>query len=187
MGIRDQSKSERLQMDADFTLEKAKTLVQQREAVHEQQVLLKTGQKRGQINCFPTTETAFRGKAPQKNCSQAPVRKPEEKQSKCSRCDRGPHSQQQCPARDAECHHCKKKGHYSAQCFKKSIADVTTFLGHVIDEHGASPDPSKTKAVAEMETPKSFSELRRFMGMTNQLGKFTPDHRESFSVLAREK
>lgn len=46
VGIRDQSQSERLQkMDADLTLEKAKTLVRQREAVQEQQVLLKTGQK----------------------------------------------------------------------------------------------------------------------------------------------
>ena len=49
-----------------------------------------------------------------------------------------------------------------------------TFLAHVIDEHGVSPDPSKTKAVVEMETPRPVSELRRFMGMTNQLGKFTP-------------
>ena len=48
------------------------------------------------------------------------------------------------------------------------------FLGHVIDEHGVSADPSKTTAVAEMETPRSVSELRRFMGMANQLGKFTP-------------
>ena len=41
VGIRDQSQSERLQMDADLTLEKAKKLVRQREAVHEQQILLK--------------------------------------------------------------------------------------------------------------------------------------------------
>ena len=33
VGIRNQSQSERLQMDAELTLEKAKTLVQQREAV----------------------------------------------------------------------------------------------------------------------------------------------------------
>ena len=49
-----------------------------------------------------------------------------------------------------------------------------TFLGHVIDEHGVSADPSKTSAVLEMGTPRSVTELRRFMGMVNQLGKFTP-------------
>ena len=33
----------------------------------------------------------------------------------------------------------------------------------------------KTKAVREMEQPKSVSELWRFMGMANQLGKFSPN------------
>ena len=46
-------------------------------------------------------------------------------QSKCSPCDIGPHTRQQCPARDAECHNCKRKGHYSAQCFCKAVAEVT--------------------------------------------------------------
>ena len=50
-----------------------------------------------------------------------------------------------------------------------------TFLGHIVNQHGISPDPSKTTAVLEMETPKSLTELRRFMGMVNQLGKFTPN------------
>ena len=45
VGIRDQSQSEQLETDAGLTLEKAKTLVQQREAVQEQQILLKHGQK----------------------------------------------------------------------------------------------------------------------------------------------
>ena len=45
VGIRNQAQSERLQMDAGLTLEKAKTLVRQREAVHKQQILLKHGQK----------------------------------------------------------------------------------------------------------------------------------------------
>ena len=49
-----------------------------------------------------------------------------------------------------------------------------TFLNHVIREHGISADPSKTSAVFEMETPRSITEQSRFMGMVNQLGKFTP-------------
>ena len=50
VGIRDQAQSEWLQMDAVLTLEKAKTLVRQREAVHEQQILLKHSQKVGQVD-----------------------------------------------------------------------------------------------------------------------------------------
>ena len=41
------------------------------------------------------------------------------------------------------------------------------------------PDPAKTSvAVAEMERPQSITELRRFMGMVNWLGKFTPNMAE---------
>ena len=41
VGIRDSALSERLQMDADLTLEKAKKQIRQREAVHQQQRELK--------------------------------------------------------------------------------------------------------------------------------------------------
>ena len=46
------------------------------------------------------------------------------------------------------------------------------FLGHVIDRNGISPNPSKTAAINQMDTPKSVSDLRRFLGMINQLGNF---------------
>ena len=36
-------------------------------------------------------------------------------------------------------------------------------------------DPEKTKAIVEVEAPKTLKELRRFMGMANQLGKFSPN------------
>ena len=49
-----------------------------------------------------------------------------------------------------------------------------SFLGHRIDETGIKADPNKTTAVREMQPPTTVSELRRFMGMVNQLGKFTP-------------
>jgi len=49
-----------------------------------------------------------------------------------------------------------------------------TFLGHTIDEKGISPDPQKTTAISKMAPPKSTTELRHFMEMVNQLGKFSP-------------
>ncbi len=48
------------------------------------------------------------------------------------------------------------------------------FVGHVIDERGVRADPEKTAAILMMSTPKSITDLRRFMGMVNQLGKFSP-------------
>ena len=59
-----------------------------------------------------------------------------------------------------------EKCEFSEQCL--------TFLGHSINKHGIALDPSKTTADLEMETPRSITELRRFMGMVIQLGKFTP-------------
>ena len=55
VGIANSSLSERLQMIEDLTLEKAKTLVRQREAVHEQQLTLK-----GQIKSEPHLDTVQR-------------------------------------------------------------------------------------------------------------------------------
>ena len=48
-----------------------------------------------------------------------------------------------------------------------------TFLGHVIDGRGIHADPEKTSAILNMSTPTNILELRHFMGMANQLGKFS--------------
>ena len=121
VGICNQAQSERLQMDAGLTLEKAKTFVRQCKAVHEQQILLKHGQKDDKSIDFLRQGIPSKGKVLPRNRSQAPGKKPRQTQSKCSRCGKGPHTQQKCPARDAECHNCKRKGHYSAQCFHKAV------------------------------------------------------------------
>ena len=49
------------------------------------------------------------------------------------------------------------------------------FLGHVIDGNGIHPNPQKVSAVLRMERPKNVTDLRHFMGMANQLGKFSPN------------
>lgn len=49
-----------------------------------------------------------------------------------------------------------------------------TFLGQLIDGTGIRPDPNKVKAIIQMRTPKDVTELRLFLGMTNQLCKFLP-------------
>ena len=54
-----------------------------------------------------------------------------------------------------------------------SVSSVK-FLGHVIDSSGIHPDPQKLEAIQLMTSPKSLSEVRRFLGMANQLGKFLP-------------
>ena len=54
-----------------------------------------------------------------------------------------------------------------------SVQEVK-FLGQTINESGISPDQDKVKAIIDMPEPKYVSGIRRFLGMINQLGKFTP-------------
>ena len=48
------------------------------------------------------------------------------------------------------------------------------FLGQLVDETGVKPDPDKVHAIQAMKPPTNISELRRFLGMVNQLSKFSP-------------
>ena len=43
-----------------------------------------------------------------------------------------------------------------------------------MDASGLRPDPQKMAAIAQFPTPNNITELQRFMGMVNQLGKFIP-------------
>ena len=47
------------------------------------------------------------------------------------------------------------------------------FLGLVVDCQGIRADPSKTTHILQMKAPTNITELRRFMGMANQLGKIS--------------
>ena len=49
------------------------------------------------------------------------------------------------------------------------------FLGHIIDETGVRPDPEKISAIQKIKTPTSVSDLRRFLGLVNQMSKFIPN------------
>ena len=48
------------------------------------------------------------------------------------------------------------------------------FLGQIINSSGIRPDIEKLRAVMDMPEPTDVSGVRRFLGMVNQLGKFTP-------------
>jgi hypothetical protein len=51
--------------------------------------------------------------------------------------------------------------------------DQVKFLGHLIDREGIRADPEKTAAILQMAAPTIVNKLRRFLGMVNQLGKFS--------------
>ncbi len=59
---------------------------------------------------------------------------------------------------------------------EKCIFSTNTvkFLGHVVDPSGIRSDPDKINAVKEMPELSTPTEVRRFLGIVNQLGKFLP-------------
>lgn len=49
------------------------------------------------------------------------------------------------------------------------------FLGHVIDSSGIRPDPDKVMAIQKVRAPANVGDIRRFLGMVNQMSKFAPN------------
>ena len=126
VGIRDLRLSERLQMDANLTLDNAKKAVRQKEAVHKQTKSLQgDGSKQNPVvvdelkGSYVRKKTTSGGKNPG-NAQQ------------CTRCGQEKHaSADKCPAQKATCHKCKRKGHYSSVCFSKTVASATQELEEV--------------------------------------------------------
>nr|GFC82993.1 putative reverse transcriptase domain-containing protein [Tanacetum cinerariifolium] len=46
------------------------------------------------------------------------------------------------------------------------------FLGHVIDSEGIHVDPAKIEAIKDMESPKTPTEIRKFLGLAGYYRRF---------------
>lgn len=57
------------------------------------------------------------------------------------------------------------------QFFKREV----TFLGHVVSNHGISPDPNKTIKIAAWPTPSSQQQLQQFLGLASYYRRFICD------------
>ena len=115
VGIRDENLSQQLQTDSELTLDKAKKKIHQKEAVHQQQEILK-----GRDTHLTSELEAIKYKSKytsdtKKNDSTPPTSK------KCTRCGKAKHPRDKCPALDAECFKCHKKGHYSSFCAVSTV------------------------------------------------------------------
>ncbi len=146
VGLRNPSLSEKLQMDADLTLEKAVSAARQTESIKQQQTVLRSPSQEGKpVRAVDTVEK-------QRMPYRSQKRKPKEtapthqKLKCCTRCGRSPtHNREQCPAREATCHKCGKRGHFQTAC--RSSANVRTvestnqeaFMGAVQDSEHTNP------------------------------------------------
>lgn len=48
------------------------------------------------------------------------------------------------------------------------------FLGHIVSQEGIKPDPQRVTAISNMPAPTTVTEVRQFIGMANQVGRFIP-------------
>ena len=127
VGIRDSNLSLKLQLDEKLDLDKAVTQAREAEMIKQQQPTLRGAPKQ--------PSAAGVGMLRKKSGTQP--RRPQQKQgsgspkqpanaSVCGRCGKAPpHDRQHCPAKDATCHACAKRGHYQSMCRSaKKVGEV---------------------------------------------------------------
>ena len=145
VGIRDTVLSDRLQMDAELTLEKAKKAIRQKEAVTEQHQDLRGEDRKNEhsvvadVSKTPTSRPPYsRGGATNQNSRPQHKGSRQGQRANCLRCGRRKHAPgEKCPATGVICHRCKKKGHFKAQCLSKTVAETelgAAFLGTLTPE-----------------------------------------------------
>ena len=135
VGIRNQALSQQLQMDSELTLERTKKRIRQQEAVKDQQRQL-TNREETQLD-----DVRFRGRQSKLRPDRGDSRGTNAGKARngavggrqagkpCGRCGKGTHPKEKCPAKDAICYKCRKKGHYGAQCLSKNVEELTNGSG----------------------------------------------------------
>lgn len=125
----DENLSMNLQLDSELTLEKATAAARQHESVRQQQEFVWSGQK------STTVEAAVQfKKLPGNEPAQATVssnteclENHQQQQLTCTLCGKAPfHPKQQYPACDAECHKCRKVGHFQSMCRSWGLSEIET-------------------------------------------------------------
>ena len=122
VGIRNVVLSEKLQLHEELMLEKAKKAIRQQEAVHEHQDVLISDRLGNPQIAVDSIQQAKKSRKPTRaKKSEGGSSVPASGTKQCTHCGKASHMRNKCPARDAICHKCQHKGHYSSQCFTKSV------------------------------------------------------------------
>ena len=135
VGLRNGKLSEKLQMDATLSLEKAVNTARQSESVHKQQEIVRGASAPGSQK--PSSVDAVRSSRFRSRKKDNFKRKDDTKMSvknahkthktqphNCQRCGNAFHKRQICPARDATCHSCGAKGHFARLCKSKKLNEI---------------------------------------------------------------
>ncbi|UYV66753.1 K02A2.6-like [Cordylochernes scorpioides] len=137
VGVKNINLSEKLQLESELTLEKAIQIVRQSESVKNQQKEIRQDtenrnvdviDRKGGRNGTIFQKTRMKGtKTYNSNFPKNHQGWSSNEKRKCFRCGyyQGL-SKEQCPAKDAICNKCRKKGHFSKVCHTKTIQEVSS-------------------------------------------------------------
>ncbi|UYV62759.1 K02A2.6-like [Cordylochernes scorpioides] len=126
VGAKNFNLSEKLQLESELTLEKAIQIVRQSENTENRNVdvIDRKGRRNGTI----FQKTRMKGtKTYNSNFPKNPQGWSSNEKRKCFRCGyyQGL-SKEQCPAKDAICNKCRKKGHFAKVCHTKTVQEVSS-------------------------------------------------------------
>ncbi|UYV66966.1 hypothetical protein LAZ67_4003476 [Cordylochernes scorpioides] len=137
VGVKNFNLSDKLQLESELALEKAIQIVCQSESVKNQQKEIRQDtenrnvdaiDKKGGRNGTIFQKTRMKGtKTYNSNFPKNHQGWSSNEKRKCFRCGyyQG-HSKEQCPAKDAICNKCRKKGHFAKVCHTKTIQEVSS-------------------------------------------------------------
>ena len=125
IGMRDTTVSDRLQLDPQLSLDKAKTALPQHEELIRQKEDLKEPESVNMVGGDKRRHKSSnfrRSYEPERNFKGK--RSDGQRGKKCDKCGHDFHNFSQCPARNARCGSCRELGHYSRRCPVNSRMNV---------------------------------------------------------------
>ena len=140
VGIRNQSLSEKMQLDETLTLEKAARMARESEAVKKQQPQLREGDKKEvevvRRNSHRDNTSASQNRSKRISTrngsanglvnSSKPAQQSRQRETVCTRCGKNhPTGRESCPARSSKCFKCGKTGHFHRLC-RSTVNNIET-------------------------------------------------------------
>ena len=131
LGIRDDGMRKKLISQGNtLTLEVAVRMCRSSEVTSSAMKAMSTGTEQtvAAVSRAPKPRGRGKPKQPPPGTSKSAVEKINKTQAPgkaCGRCGREPqHAKHDCPAKDADCRKCRKKGHYAKMCRSKQVSEV---------------------------------------------------------------
>ena len=121
MDLQDLTLSEKLQLDPNLMLETVITATHQREQVRKQQQVIRADETSSNIDAIANKKPqATKAKPTRGSVKQPQEFNPVSNPQVCGRCGKSGHvGKQQCPAKEATCQKCHKRGHFRNVCRTK--------------------------------------------------------------------